>query len=481
MKSSLFAVIVFSWIGIQTQAESNSAKYLIRVQTKTPDYSLSYIPGAIDIAGQDVQRGFIDLVGSREYFELLIEEGYDARIINEQTEGLDSRYMRPQKIWSLIQELKNQRPEIVQIVEIGKSLQGRPLLAVRVSTPDNLNFKPSILFNGMHHAREIMTTEVTTDILSYLVKNFENPQTPWVTDWIRNLAIWVMPQVNPDGNEIVWTSDNWWRKNARSDQGGEIYGVDLNRNYSYEWGKCNGSSGSKDNQTYRGKSPASEPETQAMMKFVREQNFIMNVSYHSYSELVIGPYGCKNQFTPENAIVQQIGLQFAKNLKKDAGNGTYTFGNSWEIIYPVDGDDISWMYNEVNTLAYVVEINSPDQGFQPDYSRWRDRSVETQRVGWQFLLNRLLFGPQVRGRMLDAKTGQPVNGSIQIQGLRYRDEKPRTARTGIFHKLLVPGNYELKFSAPGYRSQTLAVSVDEKSVIQQDIFFEQSLGIDDDE
>ena len=71
--------------------------------------------------------------------------------------------------------------------------------------------------------------------------------------------------LNVDGNNIVWTTDNMWRKNARG-QGNNVYGVDLNRNYSYAWNSCNGSSGSTSSETYRGASAASEPETQALMK-----------------------------------------------------------------------------------------------------------------------------------------------------------------------------------------------------------------------
>lgn len=438
---------------------------------------LQQLPGSIDIAGQDVKGGTLDIVGSHEYFELLQQEGYPVEILQEQTTGLDERYMRPDRILALVKELEAEYPSIVHVEKIGESLQHRPILAVRISTGDNLSYKPTILFNGMHHAREIMTTEVTADIMIYLVKNFNNPETPWVTEWIKNLAIWVVPQFNPDGNEIVWTSDNWWRKNARGDDSG-TWGVDLNRNYPYEWASCGGSSGSKDNQTYHGSTAASEPETQAMMKFVKEQNFAIDVSYHSYSELVIAPYGCQNHYTPENAIVQKIGSDFSKLLKTDSGKGNYTYGTGWEILYPVDGDDISWMYNEVNTLAYVVEMNSSAQGFQPNYDKWRNKTVEGQRAGWEFLINQLLTGPQARGRMLDAKTGLPVNGSVSLDGIKYRDEKPRMAKNGFYNKLLIPGTYDLKFSAPGYRSQTLSVSVDAHTAINQDVFFEQSLGID---
>ncbi len=453
------------------QSEIEDPKVLIRLNLRDSEMRIQSIPGSIDIAGQDLEKNTLDIVGSPEYFELLKDSGYSVEIIREQIGGIDPRYQTYAKIVSNIRALQEKYPELVHVESIGNSLRGKPIFAVRISTPDNIDYKPTILFNGMHHAREIMTTEITTDIMNYLVTNYDNPETPWVNVWLKNLAIWILPQFNPDGNDIAWTKDNWWRKNARGDSE-STWGVDLNRNYPYEWGTCGGSSGSQRNQTYRGEKAASEPETISMMKFVKDKNFAMDISYHSYSELVIAPYGCQDHLTPENMIVREIGASLAKKLKTDDGRGTYRYGTGWEILYPVDGDDISWMYNEVNTLAYVIEVNGSDQGFQPSYDEWRDKTVIGQRAGWNYLLNRMVAGPQLRGRMLDAKTGQPIDGFVSINGLAYKDEKPRASKNGIFFKPLIAGSYEFNFAAPGYRPQTLALSLDADSIVTQDIFFE---------
>lgn len=453
------------------RAEAVEPKVIIRLDLLSSALTIQSIPGTIDIAGQDLKNQTIDLVGSRDYFELLKEGGFDVEIIDEQRGRVDGRYLHSKKVRSLIYSFKEKYPDLVHIEEIGKSLLGQPILAVRLSTPENILSKPTILFNGMHHAREVMTAEVTMDIISYLLTHSTDPEMPWIAEWLKNTAIWVLPQFNPDGNDIVWATDNWWRKNARGDDR-QIWGVDLNRNYPYEWASCGGSSESRNNQTFHGESAGSEPETQAMMTFVKNNNFAMNISYHSYSELVIAPYGCDNHFTPENAIVKKIGYDLARRLKTDDGFDTYRYGTGWEILYPVDGDDISWMYNEVNTLAYVVEVNASAQGFQPDYGQWRDRTVEAQRPGWMGLINRLVTGPQIRGRMLDSQTGAPVDGFIKIAGLNYSDEKPRSARNGFFYKPLIAGHFELEFSAPGYKTETMAFSLDDESTVIQDIYFE---------
>jgi carboxypeptidase T len=451
-------------------------KIRIRMNLKNSDIIKQNLPPSMDIGGQNLKEQTLDIIGSRDYFQLLKQDGYPVEIAGVQPAQVDERYLTPQKINSLIQRLANDYPQLVHVETIGKSLQGRPILAVRISTSENLNSKPTILFNGMHHAREVMTTEVTTDIMVYLARNYDNVDTPWVNAWLDHLAIWIIPQLNPDGNNIVWQQDNWWRKNARM-VNDEIFGVDLNRNYPFQWGMCRGSSGDPSAQTYRGASPASEPETQALMKLVKQENIAMNISYHSYSELVIAPYGCQNQYSPENFILSEMGHQLAKRLKTDDDKGTYSYGTGWELLYPVDGEDISWMYNEVNTMSYVIEVNSDEQGFQPDYEIWRNKTVLRQRAGWQYLLSRLLNGPQVRGRMLDAKTGAPVDGTVYLNEVKYRNEKPRQAKRGFYQKMLAPGSYELIFSAPGYESQSIAISLSDTAVVQ-DVYLERGIGLE---
>lgn len=436
-------------------------RYRIRFDYKQNGISILQVPPKLDVAGISADGKALDIVGSKEYFEELKEMGFDVQLIDKQ-KGPDQKYHNPEEVVSKIAALYEEYPEILQVEQLGMSLLGRPVYAVRISSKDTLGNKPSLLFNGMHHARELMTVEVTLDIIEYLTTNYMNPDTPEVADWVDNLEIWVIPQVNPDGNKIVWTEDSWWRKNARGTEN-EVWGVDLNRNYPYRWGDCNGSSGRKYSQTYRGKSPASEPETNMVMNLVRRENFLTNISYHSYSEIVIGPYGCEDEDVPESGVVDAVGQAVAKRIEKDSGNGVYEYGAAHEILYPVDGEDISWMYNEVNTLSYVVEINSSAQGFQPDY-KWRDISVQRQRPGWQYLLDLNLYGPQLRARILDSETYEAVDAELLIKGVDMRDAKPRKSKNGHLYKILKPGYYELVFRAEGYEDTELDLQIGDSPV-----------------
>lgn len=433
-------------------------KVIVRVPMREAGLKAKDFPPDLDIAGQNLREGTLDIVVDAEQYSVLREFGVPLQIVEHQPLGISSDYLQYSEIVQFIQEMAEQYPDIIRVIEIGRSNQNRPIYAIRVSTHENADIKPAVLFNGMHHAREIMTTEVTTDIIRFLTTNYQNPDMPAVTAWVENVAIWVIPQLNPDGNEIVWTKDNWWRKNGRGDDD-SVWGVDLNRNYSFQWNACGGSSGSRGSDTYRGESPGSEPETQAMMRFYKEQNIAMSISYHSYSEMVVAPYGCQGQYAPENFILKDVGLNLARKIPTDDARGTYAYGTGWELLYPVDGEDISWMYNEVNSIAYVIEINSSRQGFQPDYRKWRDGTVERNRLGWQYILNRMMAGPQIRGQIRNAVTGERVDGTIKILGLNYTNEKFRRSRNGVYYKVMAPGSFEIEFSAPGYQSQVIPVTI----------------------
>ena len=189
--------------------------------------------------------------------------------------------------------------------------------------------------------------------------------------------------VNPDGSNIVWTANNMWRKNAHAGVA-SIYGVDNNRNYNYRWGECNGSSANTGAQDYRGPAAGSEPETQAVMKLADYVHPTASLSYHSYSEFVLYPYGCQGDLTSENVLIQKVANELAAILPRDSGRGNYTPGTPWKLLYSVDGSSMDYLYAAHGALALTFEINTD---FQPNYSI-RDATVAKHRNAWMYFLNR---------------------------------------------------------------------------------------------
>ncbi len=342
--------------------------------------------------------------------------------------GPDSRYKNPDEILDFVHRIHAQYPDITQVKVIGKTIEGREIHAIKISDNAKRDEKePVFLVNAMHHAREVMTPEITTDMIEYLTTNYEKD--PEVTNWVKSTEIWVIPMFNLDGNNKMWNEDSMWRKNTRNG-----HGVDINRNYPAGWNSCNGSSASTYAQDYRGTAPASEPETQAMMNFVASIKPVFNISYHSYSEIVIYPFGCRPRRTPAEEAVETIGAEIGKKLD-------YKPGTAWQLLYNADGGDIDWMYTEHQVIPYVIEVNSTWDGFHPDYSKMRDKTVLRNRAGWMHLLNRLQ-GPSLHGKVAIEEFNLI---KISKAGETKVAQTYKINPDGSYYVILNPGKYDVTF------------------------------------
>lgn len=245
-----------------------------------------------------------------------------------------------------------------------------------------------------------------------------------------------------------------WRKNAHSD-GGTPYGVDINRNYSYKYAACRGSSGSKGAQDYHGASAASEPETKALMAIAEKVRPAGSISYHSYSELVLYPYGCQGDVTGEHALIDKLGKDMAAKLPSDRAGSFYRPGTPWDILYAVDGDSMSWIFASFGAPSFVFEIN---QDFQPSYAL-REPTVIKQRAAWHHFLDQLqqhMLTVQVR----DA-SGKPVQAAMNfLQIPHVKGERDfGTNVAGNFFKMLMPGNYSIETKTRDGRKTVTPVSM----------------------
>jgi len=132
-----------------------------------------------------------------------------------------------------LRRLALDHPEIVELREIGRSVENRPLWALRIGERRGSAHKVAVL--GCHHAREWISVEVAHRFAEHLV---DSASTDPVRSWLQRGEVWVAPMVNPDGHEHTRTQDRLWRKNRRRNPDGSI-GVDPNRNYGYMWGVLN--------------------------------------------------------------------------------------------------------------------------------------------------------------------------------------------------------------------------------------------------
>lgn len=361
--------------------------------------------------------------------------------------GPDAEYKNPDEIADFVNEIHAKYPDITEIKSIGKTLEGRDIMAIKIS--DNAKKdeqEPTILVNAMHHAREVMTPEITTDMVEYLTSNYGTNAE--VTTWVDNTEIWVVPMFNLDGNNKMWSEDSMWRKNTR-----DGHGVDINRNYPQGWNSCNGSSPRTSAQDYRGTAPASEPETQAMMNLVASIKPVFNISYHSYSEIVIYPFGCRPNKTPTEEAVETIGAEIGKKID-------YKPGTAWELLYNADGGDIDWMYVQHQVIPFVIEVNSTMQGFHPGYAKWRDKTVLRNRPGWMHLLQKLQ-GPSIQGvteKKFEKITIMKAGDAKVLQTYKINPD-------GSFYIMLKPGKYDLMFEGANLKLPMYGVDATKKVTI----------------
>jgi hypothetical protein len=257
---------------------------------------------------------------------------------------------------------------ITQKFQIGSTIENRPMYAVKISDNPNINEdEPQVHINALIHAREPAGMMAVMYYMYYLLENYGTD--PEVTYLVNNREIYFIPCMNPDGYEYNRSTNpnggGQWRKNRRNNGGS--FGVDLNRNWGYMWGYNNtGSSGTPSSETYRGTAPFSEPENQAVRNLCLQKNFKTALNYHTYSNLLLYPWGYINQPSPDNALF----VEYSNDMV--AFNG-YQNGQPPVILYDVNGATDDWMYGEQDAKPKIIsmtpEVGSSSDGFWPAQSR----------------------------------------------------------------------------------------------------------------
>ncbi|PTH87892.1 carboxypeptidase [Streptomyces sp. A244] len=284
----------------------------------------------------------------------------------------DSKYHNYTEMTNEINSIVSANPSIASQRVIGKSYQGRNIVAVKIS--DNVGAdesEPEVLFTHHQHAREHLTVEMALYLLRELTSDYGSDSR--VTNMVNNREIWIVPDINPDGGEydIATGSYRSWRKNRQPNSGSSYVGTDLNRNWNYRWGCCGGSSGSTSSDTYRGASAESAPEVKVVADFVRsrvvggKQQIKAGVDFHTYSELVLWPFGYTYSDTTTGMTADDHAAFRTIGQKMAASNG-YTAEQSSDL-YITDGsiDDYLWGAHKIFGYTFEMYPRSGGGGFYP--------------------------------------------------------------------------------------------------------------------
>ncbi len=321
-------------------------------------------------------------------------------------------------------------PAICRRYDLGPTVQNRRIYAVKIT--DHLDVEedePEFRWVANMHGDEVVGLMMTLNLIDYLLENYGVD--PRVTYLVDNLEIWIVPSMNPDGYQLVQ------RRNANN--------VDLNRNFPE--GTLH------EPNTTAGR----QPETAAIMNMAFARSFTLSANLHGGALVVNYPFdndglGSTYSPTPDEDVFVYISQEYSRHNppmwnSTEFPNGI-TNGAAW---YAITGGLQDWSYRYMGCNDVTIELgNTKTPAFSTIPTYWSQNResmlayMETAFIG-------------VRGIVTDAATGQPLAATVQVIG---RDHNVYTdPDVGDYHRMLLPGSYQLRFAADGYDPRVLPVTV----------------------
>lgn len=272
--------------------------------------------------------------------------------------GLNGAYHSYRELAEELKALAASYPALARLYVPGQSLEKRNIYALKISDNPGLSEdEPGIALLGGHHAREWISVEVPLRLGRYLLENYSREER--VRNLVNSAEVWIVPLVNPDGLEYSILNYRLWRKNRRLNQDGS-YGVDLNRNYAYQWAYDDiGSSPEPSSAVFRGTGPFSEPETESIRNLFQTHRMSAAISYHSFSQLILYPWGYFDQPPEDEALLQGLAAAMAGLISQVNGR-VYQTGRAAASLYLTNGDFSDWAYGFFRIPAFTIELPPVD-------------------------------------------------------------------------------------------------------------------------
>jgi len=387
MEKKLFGLIVFILLILTSLSvsghddppitQANFTYDLIRVDIENKEINL---PKGVEVVGGRPGE-YINVILLHNRLGELANSGLDYSIlisdIDTYSDPFRGQYHTLAEMEQILIDIADDYPDITSLYSIGTTYEGRDIWCLEISdNPGMDEGEPGVFYMGLHHAREWPTLEICLNIADQLTSEYGSD--PDITDVVNNRRLWLVTCVNPDGYYYCHDQGHDWRKNRHHFPEFGTYGVDLNRNYGGSsngdpegiWGSLGHSSctHNSDYETYCGPGPLSELETQAIRNIFLENDISATITWHTFSELVMWPWGYSgSEHTPDNTYMSQVGQQIASRITRQSGSGTYTPTQS-AGLYPTTGDTTDWAYGYSHyvqgraTFAYTIEACSQ---FQP--------------------------------------------------------------------------------------------------------------------
>lgn len=267
-----------------------------------------------------------------------------------------------QEYLDVLDDMYTQFPNLItQRAAVSDTLshEGREIFYVKMSNDPTVDQgKPRVLYSSLHHAREPGSLSETIFFMWYMLENYgTNPEITYLMD---NLEIFCVPMINPDGYVHNVVNDpnggGMHRKNKNPNVGNSNPGVDLNRNYSYQWGTTGVDLSDENSDVYPGSGPFSEPETKNMKKIAENWNISFAFNAHTHGGILLFPIGATNQ---EFADDHDYFDAYTSHMVKFNNYDQYKSSG----LYPASGDSDDYMYKDEGVFAVTPEVGF--NGFWP--------------------------------------------------------------------------------------------------------------------
>jgi hypothetical protein len=337
--------------------------------------------GTIAAQGFDVSdqrrvgdRVAVDVVATRAQRAKLAREGIDARLKRirggktvrqfaaaQSEHGFDvwRSYDEPGGFEDQMRQLARRNPNIAKLVDLGDTVQGRDILAIKLTQGARGHAdgsRPAVLYSATQHAREWIAAEIDRRLMHWYVDRWR-ANDKGVKRLLKKTELWFVPVANPDGYEYTFETDRLWRKNLQDNDGdGQTTladGVDLNRNFPNHFNYDEeGSSSVFSSETYRGPSAVSEPETAAMKGLLDRIGFAFQVNYHSVGEWLLYAEGW--QIAAPTAD-DPIYFALSGNLDEPAISNFHP-GVSSDVLYVTNGETTDYAHAATGALAWTPEL-----------------------------------------------------------------------------------------------------------------------------
>ncbi|HRX86978.1 MAG TPA: M14 family zinc carboxypeptidase [Phycisphaerae bacterium] len=335
-------------------------------------------------------------------------------------------YRNYTQIAQLMSDAATNYPAICRLVNLGTSYQGRVIWALNIS--DNVGTEedePEMKYISTMHGNEWTGNEMMLYLIDELLSNYGTD--PEITNLVNEMDIWIVPLMNPDG----FVLDQ--RYNAR--------GVDLNRDFP-DW----------DDDPIN--TPAGrEAETGVIMNWVANESFTLSANFHTGTMVCNYPYDNNPQGTstytisPDDDLFIHICTLYAQSNLPMWNSSEFlhgiTNGADW---YTVSGGMQDWNYRWYGCNEVTIELSD---SFQPPASQiptfWSNN-----RDSLIAYMSTALIG--VRGIVTDAVTGDPLAATISVGGIDH--DVYTDPDIGDYHRMLLPGTYNITVSAPSYPTRT---------------------------